>query len=114
MNMKYKMKKQENVDQIKQILSSDITDDVNENVFNQLIKTDPDEREEGKKLLISSLTDVMDDGVRAENIQSAKTEVKQHIKYSNLDENIKKPRSEERRVGKESRSRWYTKQGKKR
>src|SRR5699024_2579137 len=63
----------------------------NENVFNQLIKTDPDEREEGKKLLISSLTDVMDDGVRAENIQSAKTEVKQHIKYSNLDENIKKP-----------------------
>lgn len=82
---------QEKVQRLKQILSSDITEEVNESLFVQLIQLKPDERKKGRELLISSLKDVMDKGVRTENIQSATADVQQNIKYSNLDDNLKTP-----------------------
>src|SRR5690625_70687 len=82
---------QEKSQQLKQILSSDITEEVSESVFLQLIQIKPTERKKGRELLVASLSDIMEEGVRTENIQSAKSDAGQHIKYSGLNDDLKKP-----------------------
>src|SRR5699024_9750163 len=80
---------QEKVQHLKQILSSDITETINDGVLFELIGISKDEREEGEKLLIPSIKNAMEKGVRQENKQSALTEVKQDIKYSQLTDDMK-------------------------
>lgn len=82
---------QEKVQQLKQILSSDITEEISEGVFFQLIQISSTERKKGRELLITSLSDIMEKGIRIENIQSAKADIEQHIKYSDLKNDLKKP-----------------------
>jgi|SRR5690625_6370 len=79
---------QEKVQQLGQILSTEINEEVNANDFIQLIQLEPDKRKEGEKLLIASLRDVLNKGVRTENLQSALAEVKQEIKYAELDADL--------------------------
>jgi len=79
----------EKVQQLEEILSPDITENLNDRVFRQLIKLKPKERDEGKDLLIPPLQDILNGGVRAENVKTATEELQQIIKYTNLNENLK-------------------------
>src|SRR5690625_6776673 len=71
---------QEKVQQLGQILSTEINEEVNDTDFIQLIRLESDERKDGEKLLIASLRNVLKKGVRTENIQSALADVKIIIK----------------------------------
>src|SRR5690625_4171764 len=68
---------EEKVQRLRQILSSEITEMISEKVLIQLIKTSPEEREEAQEILITALTETLNNGVRKENIQSAIADVKQ-------------------------------------
>lgn len=63
----------EKIEQLEEILSPDITENLNDRVFRQLIKLKPKERDEGKNLLIPPLQDILNGGVRAENVKRAST-----------------------------------------
>src|SRR5690625_1353217 len=75
---------------LKEILSSDITDNIDDYILMELMQIESNDREEGRKALINTVNDVLDDGVRTENKESAIEEVKQHIKYTELSESLKK------------------------
>src|SRR5699024_1084897 len=79
----------EKVKKLEEILSPYITENLNDRVFRQLIKLKPKERDEGKDLLIPPLQDILNGGVRAENVKTATEELQQIIKYTNLNENLK-------------------------
>src|SRR5690625_2673709 len=79
----------EKVRQLKEILSAEITDTVNDSLFIQLVEIPEDEREEGQEFFISLLEETMEAGVRTENIQSAVSTMKQSIDYSELSPEMK-------------------------
>src|SRR5699024_10003851 len=80
---------QEKVQQLKEILSNEITDSIRDNVLYELIIIKEKDRNSGKSQLIKSVTTVLNNGVRIENIHSANEEVKTEIKYSTLTPEIK-------------------------
>jgi len=79
----------EKVKRLKQIMSAEITEKIDDHVLIQLLQIQADDREKGRELLVTTVTDVLNDGVRTENIQSATAEVKQQIKYTKLDDEFK-------------------------
>ncbi|GAA0602189.1 cyclic-di-AMP phosphodiesterase PgpH [Virgibacillus siamensis] len=82
---------QEKVGRLKQILSPEITEKVDDGLFYELLGIKESKRSAAKGLLISSLETVLNEGVRTENIKVAEAEVKQSIKYSSLDKSLKEP-----------------------
>lgn len=80
---------QEKVKMLIQVLSPEIVNSVSENTLAQLVEQPADVREAGKEIFIAALTDTLENGVRTENLQSARSDVKQSIRYTNLDENFK-------------------------
>lgn len=80
--------------QLQEILSPEITDKVDDLVFMDLIQIDEKERNHGKDVFIKAVTKVLDNGVRIENIQSAKEEVASIIKYSTLNTEVKETLNE--------------------
>ncbi|WP_068674334.1 HD family phosphohydrolase [Oceanobacillus sp. Castelsardo] len=85
---------QEKVQKLNQLLSEDISISVKDQTFLQLIEASNEEREQGFVLLSKSLHEIMKDGVRTENLQTAITNVQDNIKYSTLNDTIKKPLTE--------------------
>ncbi|QKY69489.1 HD family phosphohydrolase [Lentibacillus sp. CBA3610] len=83
------LRPEEKLEQLKQLLSSDLTESVNDDVFYELLQAEPGEREDAKERLINSVTEVMEEGVRADNIQHAQSEVEQNIQLSELDNDMK-------------------------
>ncbi|MDY0408475.1 hypothetical protein [Paracerasibacillus soli] len=79
----------EKVQQLKQVLSLDITEKIGDSVFATLVEIPETERKEGRKLLLSSMKDVFARGVRTENLASAKSDVKTAIKYTKLSPELK-------------------------
>lgn len=75
--------------QLQEILSSDITDKVDDMVFMHLIQLNEKERTHGKEVFLKAIEKVLNNGVRIENIQSAKEEVASVIKYSTLEADVK-------------------------
>ncbi|MDY7042728.1 MAG: HD family phosphohydrolase [Bacillota bacterium] len=86
---KQPLSNQEKVQRLKQILSPEITERVSDNSLSQLVEIPKEERNKGRKLFVESLTKVMNNGVRTENTQSAITSIKQNIKYTELDADLK-------------------------
>ncbi|SFA70382.1 hypothetical protein SAMN04488072_101120 [Lentibacillus halodurans] len=80
---------QEKLERLKQLLSPEITESVNQDVFIELLNAESEEREDAKELLIRSVNEVMEEGIRAENIQHAQSEVEQNIQFSELDNDMK-------------------------
>src|SRR5690625_2991378 len=76
---------QEKVQRLTEILSPEITEALHEQVFIQLLRLPVDELKEGEEILTPILLDVFHNGVRAVNIQSALSRVKQEIKFENFD-----------------------------
>jgi len=77
------------MDQLKQILTEEIIESIDDTYLLQLLRMDDEEREQGEKLLETSVKEVMVEGVRTENIQSALGNVNQAIKYSDFPEKKK-------------------------
>jgi len=75
--------------QFEQILSSEITESLDMDIFIQLMEIPESERERGQKLFIQSLEEIMEDGVRTENTQYAITQLEQDILDMDLGEDIK-------------------------
>lgn len=79
----------EKVLKLRQILSSEIIENVDETVLIQLVRFSEEDREEGRKLFVETLSEILENGVRDDNIQSSRARIKDTIKYSNLDEELK-------------------------
>src|SRR5699024_11282135 len=77
-----KLSNEEIVSKLDDILSDEITNNINDVVFMQLVGLDSDEREQGKKIFTDTLQKVIDNGVRIENNSSTKEIVKYSIKYA--------------------------------
>ncbi len=75
--------------QLQEILSDEITNNIDEIIFMQLIRLEPDDRKEGKEIFVEALEKILENGVRIENIQSAKEELRATIRYSTLADDVK-------------------------
>ncbi|WP_099158542.1 HD family phosphohydrolase [Virgibacillus ndiopensis] len=80
---------QEKVQRLQNILSPEITEKINDSMLIHLLEATQEEREEAKKLFITSLSEVLNNGVRTENVQSAVAELKQKVKYSSVGNNVR-------------------------
>lgn len=80
---------EEQVVNLEDRLSNEITDKIDSVVFMQLLRLDDEDRKKGEKIFINSVKKTLDSGVRIENIQSAKEEIKSVFKYSSLEDNVK-------------------------
>lgn len=88
-NTDEKLNSEEIVSQLNDILSKEITDNINDVVFMQLVRLDAKERTKGKKTFVNALEKIFDEGVRTENMHSAKEEVEASIKFATLEEETK-------------------------
>ncbi|MEJ8776557.1 HD family phosphohydrolase [Pseudogracilibacillus sp. ICA-222130] len=75
--------------QLEEILSEELINEIDEVVFMQLFRLDVKDRTKAKKIFIQSVEKTLNNGVRIENIQSAKEEVKSILKYSSLEDETK-------------------------
>lgn len=80
---------EEQVTNLEDRLSEEITDKIDSVVFMQLLRLDEKDRKKGEKIFINSVQKTLDNGVRIENIQSAKEEIKSVFKYSSLEDNVR-------------------------
>src|SRR5699024_735525 len=83
--------KQEKLQSFREIVSSEITNKIDEEVFIQLMEIAAKEREEGKSVISAATEEALKEGVRVENLESTVTDVKQAIKYSDLSSDLKRP-----------------------
>ncbi|WP_338322945.1 HDIG domain-containing metalloprotein [Oceanobacillus halophilus] len=82
---------QEKVQRLKMLLSDEISSVINDQTLMQLMQIPIEDREAGQKLLVDSLEQTLNNGVRTENLQSAISTVKENIKYSTINEDLKVP-----------------------
>lgn len=80
---------EEKLQHLEQVLSVEITDSIGQHILRQLIQINAKERQEAKKLFTQSLQAILENGVRTENIESSTEQLKQSIKYTNLNTNVK-------------------------
>src|SRR5699024_2371032 len=71
-------------DELNDVLSSEITDHIDYVFFMQLFDMEEKERKKGKELYIKTVKKILKEGVRAEDIESAKDELKNTLKFSSL------------------------------
>lgn len=77
------------LDQLKQILSDEIIESIDDTYLLQLIRMDQKDRDKGQAMLEELVADVLEEGVRTETIQSALATVNQDIKYSDYPDDKK-------------------------
>src|SRR5690625_2808607 len=75
--------------ELRELLSSDISDKLDDMLFLKLLQLSDEERKLANELFLSGLKQILDEGVRVENLQSAREELTSKIKFSSLDENVK-------------------------
>src|SRR5699024_3700719 len=71
-NQEVTLTQSEKEKRLEQILSPEIIEAVDENTFLQLIDLTEEERKEGKDIFTAALKDTLDEGVRTQNIQTAR------------------------------------------
>src|SRR5690625_2418290 len=84
-----KMSNEEMLVELRELLSSEINHNLEDLFLLKLLQIEQDQRRLGKELFITGLKSVLVDGVRIENLQSAKEELTSKIKYSSLDDEMK-------------------------
>lgn len=78
----------EKVERLKQLLSNNITEKVDDSVLLRLVDVSPEEREQGEEVFITYVQEVYQSGVRTANMNSAIESIKENIRYSTLDDNL--------------------------
>jgi len=79
---------EELVFELQQILSEEITNNLNQLTLLQLLEMDKDARKEAKTLLLETVETTLDQGVRIENIQTVIEEAKTNIRLAKPDNNV--------------------------
>ncbi|MFD2046100.1 HD family phosphohydrolase [Ornithinibacillus salinisoli] len=79
---------QEKIIRLKEILSHEIIENVNDTVFLKLMKVSEEAREEGKEVFITAMKEVLESGVRIENKNSRVNVVKESVTYTTLDNEL--------------------------
>lgn len=82
---------QEKVIQLKQILSDEISNSVKDGTLIHLLQFSEDELDAGKEILAEALEETLNNGVRTENLETAKANVNQYIEYADIEETLKEP-----------------------
>ncbi|NAP01057.1 hypothetical protein FRY77_34440, partial [Halomonas sp. MG34] len=85
---------QEKVQRLKQILSDEITEELSDAVLSSLVNMPQAQREKGKEVLLEALKATFEAGVRTESLASARSNAKEIIAYSSLNEDVTKVLSE--------------------
>ncbi|MBP2078159.1 HD family phosphohydrolase [Oceanobacillus polygoni] len=85
---------QEKVIQLKQILSDEISSSVKDGTLIHLLQFSEDELDTGKEVLADALEETLNNGVRTENLETAKANVNQYIEYADIEETLKEPLTE--------------------
>ncbi|MGP4065050.1 HD family phosphohydrolase [Oceanobacillus sp. M65] len=85
---------QEKVQRLKQILSDEITEELSDAVLSSLVNMPQAQREKGKEVLLEALKATFETGVRTESLASARSNAKEIIAYSSLNEDVTKVLSE--------------------
>ncbi|WP_077621469.1 HD family phosphohydrolase [Sediminibacillus massiliensis] len=79
----------EKVQNLKQILTPEITQALTDEELMELIQSSDHDRSLGKELVTTSLYDVMNAGVTSESIQADLQDIRQNLRYSSLDNPLK-------------------------
>ena len=79
----------EKLERLRQVLSEEIVLEVDGDVFRTLLNQPVTELETAREIFITAVEEVMENGVRTENLQTAKAIVRDEIKYTNLDPALK-------------------------
>ena len=79
----------EKVDKLQQVLSEEIVQEVDTDVFLTLLTTPVNEVDKGKQVFIDAVRETLENGVRTENLQTARSFVQEEIKYSSIDSDLK-------------------------
>ncbi len=74
--------------EIRSLLSEEISSEISEEVFISLLQQPEPALEEANTVFTQSLENVLNQGIRAENIQSGITNIERDLAYSELDENL--------------------------
>ncbi|WP_085991873.1 HD family phosphohydrolase [Oceanobacillus senegalensis] len=82
---------QESVRKLKELLSKEITENISDETLLQLMQIPKREREIGLHFLLRNLEETFNNGVRTENLQTAKAKIGESIKNSTLYEDLKEP-----------------------
>lgn len=88
-NEKDDMTDEELLIQLREHLSKEVSDQLDDVFFLKLLQISNEDQKLGNELFLSGLKPILENGVRIENLQSAKEELVSKIKYSSLDEEIK-------------------------
>src|SRR5690606_20392724 len=75
--------------QLRELLSKETAEQLDDIFFLKLIQIDDDERERAKTVLLNGLQPILENGVRIENLQTAREELSSIIKYSTLHNDVK-------------------------
>ncbi|WP_407268437.1 HD family phosphohydrolase [Radiobacillus sp. PE A8.2] len=79
----------EKVQQLNQLLSSELTQALEDDDLLKIVSASQNERSIAKELLTTSLLDVLNSGVRTKNVEAAKIDINDKLRYSSLGEDIK-------------------------
>lgn len=79
----------EKIIQLQEILSTELTDKLDEIILIQLVRLNEKDRNHGQDIFMKAIESTLTDGVRIENIESAKEEVHATIRYSTLQTEVK-------------------------
>ncbi|RLL48527.1 HDIG domain-containing protein [Oceanobacillus piezotolerans] len=80
------------IEQLKQILSENITSNISDSTFLALINVHPEDRTTGSEIFLNAVEETLGNGVRTENIQTAISNVNEAIKYNTtINESLKEP-----------------------
>ncbi|WP_186575751.1 HD family phosphohydrolase [Aquibacillus kalidii] len=80
---------EQKVQYLQQILSNEITNNVDGEVLTKLVTASDNERSIAKELLTTSLYDTLNEGVRTTTLETAISNVNQKLRYSSLDDDFK-------------------------
>lgn len=75
--------------QLRELLSKETAEHLDDIFFLKLIQIDDDERERAKTVFLNGLQPILENGVRIENLQTAREELSSIIKYSTLHNDVK-------------------------
>ncbi len=80
---------EEKVQQLQQLLSPTIIEELDKQPLQKVIESDENERALARELLTTTLYDVMNEGIRTDGVSTAVSNVKQKLRYSSLDDSLK-------------------------
>lgn len=87
-NEEIKQSNAETVQDLKQLLTPELLDAINQSTLVKLVEASDNDRSVAKELLITSLYDVFNEGIRTEEIEETFSNLNQKLRYSSLSNDL--------------------------